>query len=998
MTRARLLAVTGMILGLLTLLPALSQAQGTIAGTVKDTSGAVLPGVTVEAASPALIERTRSAVTDGAGQYRIIDLRPGTYTVTFTLAGFNTFKRDGVELTGSFTATVNSELRVGELSETVTVTGVAATVDVQSVAKQAVLAKEVIDAIPTGRNQFNLAVLIPGVSVGTSLGGTQDVGGALGDVQQSLVVHGSRASDQRLTIDGLTMYSAEGSGQFSIATPNMSAASELTVDVGAGSAESPTGGVRMNLIPREGGNSFKGTVFATGLNGSFQGTNFSDEVKARGLASVDKIKRIYDIAPAAGGPIMRDKLWMFFSARKTANHNYVGGIFANKNLNNPKAWTYEADPSSPGLYKLNTYSTNGRLTWQASPRNKVSAYYDNQSYCRCNGVIAGSSPENIGERKYPLNRVAMLNWSSPLTSRILLEGGWSNRAELWRDVDPRELNSSLRDYLADGTPVHLIGVVEQSTGFAYRSVTKATHKGFTRSLNYQYKFAMSYVTGAHSAKFGFTDNPGSRTFWQSADDMNNLINYRFNNGVPNQLTMYAKPTLNDSNIGHDLGIYAQDRWTVSRLTVNAGVRFDYFTDYFPASHAGPGPFVPTRDISFPRMDWVNWKDVTPRLGVAYDVTGDGKTAIKASLSKYMVATGLQGAFGAGSNPVGLLAFAVTRNWNDANKNFVPDCDLINPVANGECGAMSDQSFGKQTRSTTIDPATVKGSGVRAYNWEFSTGVQRELIPRVAVDVGFFTRWFGNFTVTDNLAVSASDFSKFSVTAPADSRLPDGGGYTLTGLQNLNPDKVGQVNNLLTFASNYGKQTERWSGVDLSTSARLGSGILVQGGLSSGRTSSNNCEVLAKLPELNPTGQPFCNQVGNFLTQYKFLGSYTIPKVNAQAAATFQSVPGQAMQANYNATNAQVQPSLGRPLSGGAANVTVNLIEPNTVFGDRLNQLDLRLSKNFTRGTTKTTLNLDLYNALNSAAALVQNNNYAAWQVPQRIVTARFFKISAQFDF
>jgi hypothetical protein len=983
---------------LLALIPATAFAQASIVGTVRDTSGAVLPGVTVEAASPALIEKVRSVVTDGTGQFKIVDLRPGSYTVTFALTGFNSVRRSGVELTGSFSATINAEMRVGALEETITVTGEAPIVDVQSVAKQAVLNKEVIDAIPTGRNQFNLAVLIPGVSVGASLGGTQDVGGALGDVQQQLVVHGSRASDQRLTIDGLTMYSAEGSGQFSISTPNMSAAQELTIDVGAGSAESPTGGVRMNLIPREGGNRFSGTIFATALNGSFQGDNLTDEVKARGLQTADKIKLITDFAPGAGGPLMKDKLWLFMSYRDTKNHNQVGGIFANRNLNDVTKWTYDPDTGNPGIYKLHTWDANARLTWQVSPKNKTSFYYDNASYCRCNGVIAGSSPENIGERKYPLNRVIMWNWSSPVTNRVLFEAGFSNRAELWRDVDPHELNSSLRDYLADGTPVHIIGVIEQSNGFGYRSVTKATHTGFTRSLNYQYKASMSYVTGAHSFKFGFTNNPGGRTFWQSADNMNNIINYRLNNGVPNQLTMYAKPTLNDSKIRWDLGIYAQDRWTVNRLTVNAGVRFDYFNDYFPESHAGPGPFVPNRDISFPEMDWVSWKDVTPRLGVAYDLTGDGKTAIKASLSKYMVATGLQGVFGAGSNPVGLLAFSVNRAWTDANRNFVPDCDLINPVANGECGAMSDQNFGKTTRSTTIDPATVKGWGVRAYNWELSAGVQREILPRLSVDVGYFRRWFGNFTVTDNRAVAASDFTPFSLVAPADPRLPGGGGYTLSNLYNLNPNKVGQVDQLLTFASNYGKQSESWSGLDASMSARLTNGLLLQGGLSSGRTATNNCEVLQQLPELNPVGTPFCDNVGNFLTQYKFLGAYTIPHIKAQASATFQSLPGQNLLANYNAPNAQVQPSLGRPLSGNAANVTVNLVEPLTLFGDRLNQLDLRLAKALPFGSMKTTVNLDVYNALNSNAAVVQNNNYASWQQPQRIVNARFFKISAQFDF
>jgi hypothetical protein len=191
----RTFGVLLLLIGLV-LVPAAARAQGSIAGVVKDASGAVLPGVTVEAASPALIEKTRSVVTDGTGQYKIVDLRPGPYTVTFTLSGFSTFKRDGIELTGSFTATVNADLRVGQLAETITVTGESPIVDVQNATQQRVLTKDVLDTIPSGRSPTSFAILVPGMT------GTNDIGGSNNLNLTSLSVHGGRNISQRVMIDG----------------------------------------------------------------------------------------------------------------------------------------------------------------------------------------------------------------------------------------------------------------------------------------------------------------------------------------------------------------------------------------------------------------------------------------------------------------------------------------------------------------------------------------------------------------------------------------------------------------------------------------------------------------------------------------------------------------------------------------------------------------------------------------------------------------------------
>lgn len=312
--RSRILLVLASIV----LIPSATYAQASIAGTVKDASGAVLPGVTVEASSPALIERTRSVVTDGTGQYKVVDLRPGTYTVTFALPGFSTVKREGVELSGAFTATVNADLRVGAVEETITVSGETPIVDIQSTTRQQVLDHAVIDAVPTGRLVQNLGVLLPGVSVSGGLTlngvGTQDVGGSSGNAVSQLASHGGRGLDQRTTMNGLSLMLSAGVNNTPY-VPNMGSTQEVTIDTSGVSAEAAEGGVRVNVIPKEGGNTFRGLIFASFANESMQSSNFTDRLKIRGFTTPNALKKVADLNPAFGGPILQNKLWFYASHR-----------------------------------------------------------------------------------------------------------------------------------------------------------------------------------------------------------------------------------------------------------------------------------------------------------------------------------------------------------------------------------------------------------------------------------------------------------------------------------------------------------------------------------------------------------------------------------------------------------------------------------------------------------------------------------------------------------
>lgn len=993
-------------------LPATVYAQASISGVVRDTSGAVLPGVTVEAASPVLIEKVRTTITDGNGRYELIDLRPGAYTVAFTLSGFNELRREGVTLSGSVGAVVDADLRVGAVQETVTVTGAAPTIDVTTTTRQATLSTDTIDALPTSRNYVALARLIPAaVNNLTDVGGSnlQRVGGAV-------QIHGSRPQDQRITLNGVGTMTLQGSGSQGGQSPDVGSAAEVTIDHTGVSAELPTGGVRINFIPRDGGNRFADSTFFTFTNGGLASTNFTEELQRAGLRTPNEIKRNWDLNAAAGGPIKRDSVWFWFSSRYNGTENWAP-IFVNQNAYKPNEYLYVPDTSTRGLMKGRLYNSSLRMTWQASPRNKIAATYKQDTWCDCPDEISGVvAPEASRDFRFPVLRQVHGEWTSPVTNRLLFEAVGLHLYERWGRMHPESARGSNPE--ARGLAERMISVREQSNGLLYRAPDLDLNN--TRVPNFAYRAAMSYVTGTHNVKVGFNRVHG---FAETTNYNLNALAYQFNNGVPNQLTMRANPVKFRNHLNNDLGIFAQDKWTLDRATINLALRYDNFNASFPEQRVGPAALAPNRSFVFPAEDNLNWNDLTYRSGLVYDVRGDGKTALKITFNKYLRGMGLAiNQLGSDPNPVNTMVTTANRAWTDSNRNFVPDCNLLNFAANGECGQIGNPLFGSARRSATFDDILRRGWGNRDTNWEFAAGVQREILPGVSLDVGYFRRIWKNFRVTDDLALAAADFDAFSMTVPSDPRLPSGGGYRLDGLFALRPEAFGRpAQNHNTLDRTYGSQREHWNGVDIVLAARLPNGLTLQGGTSTGRTMEDDCDVVSKVPEMlnvgfppqgvvsvvPPAGTPFawrpsafCQRQTPWLTQFKTFGTYLIPRLDVQVSGTFRSVPGDFVRAAFVATNAYLaaNSTLGRPLAGGAASMTIDLVEPYSMSLDRRNELDLRVGKPLRAGGSRTVVSVDVFNLLNSNAVVNANQNFGAWLRPTQILNARVVKFSVQFDY
>ena len=952
-------------------------------------------------------------------------------------------KRTDVNVAGTQTVNLGVVMSVGGIQETITVTGDTPVVDVQSVRREVVLDQDVIQTIPSTRSVGGLMNITPGLNV-------TDAGLSLTPTMTFFSANGGNNDEGRMTVNGMTVGAARSGGVSSYVYDAVGV-DEVSVRVGGGLGETDTGGPIMNIIPRSGGNTFRGNGFLSLAGDWSKGNNIDSRLEALGIDEAPGIIQAHDTSFSYGGPILRDRVWFFGQYRNLDTQTAVEGITANLNAGDASKWHWLSSPVNSRRVADRQMAIM-RLAGQAG-KSRIQGNYEYQKRCEGTNLFVGGtachtrgddwvglgattqSPEATGTAgtgyfEWPFH-LTQGQWTMPMTNKLLLEA----------NMTVFRYNPAFGFPPPDGI-TNLIPVREQNAGLAcinlpanvapHPSCTPANAATLTWAPNANYDYraleqwgyaegatnsftgSASYVTGSHNLKAGY------QYYWLRQLDetiaADNQLRYQFNRGVPNNV-QYRLPTWSRNSITQLHGIFAQDQYTRGRLTLSGAVRWDRASSYAPVEGNGVSrtSFLNPTTITGERTTGVDaYNDISPRVGVGYDVFGNGRTAVKLRWGKYLAYASNDAPY-TSVNPMASLVATASRGWTDNDNDKVVDCDLLNPaLQNPSTGSVdtcvaatgNNANFGKIQAATIVDPELLKGRGVRTHDYQTEVTLQQEVLPRVSAEVSYTHRTFHGFRVTNDLNRNPdTDWLNYTINAPSDPRLPGGGNYPIL---NYIANTSAAARNFLTMESTYGeggKEREAfYDGVNFNVNARMRNGLFVSVGTSTGRRVDDDCHVVINYGNPNPRG---CRDHDPWQTTIRGLGSYTVPKIDVLVSATLRSQPPLELGADWVVANTVIRDLLGGVTPPGFnvnGNTTIDLTDPDhRLFADnRRTQVDMRFAKVVRLGRTRTDVGVDLWNVFNTNYATGYEDSFVvgddSWATPQTIYPPRFVRLNFTVGF
>jgi hypothetical protein len=997
----------------------LASAQSTISGAVKDSSGAVMAGVKVEAASEALIEKSRAVTTNGEGRYAIVDVRPGMYTITFALDGFNTIRQQ-VEVPANVTVPVDAEMKPGSIGQTVEVQAQAATVDVENVAHPEVLTRNDIDSLPTARNLQSVGSYIPAVHLNQP-----DVAGSQQIQQTYMATHGNPPQHDIILLDGMLVNTTQGDGQIQTYIEN-ELMEEATYSTISNTVDSSAGGVFVNLVPKDGGNAFHGEFFGAYIPSQFVGSSIDQTLISRGIAAQSKITQIQDFDGSLGGPILKDRLWFLLSGRKQL--------------------TYQQSPltkkpdGSPEIDRSYVYTGHARLTYQMNAKNKFSAMWMRDWKTTLDEIVTNTTAGvpvdfNASTRRPPvMYYITQEKWTGTLTPKLILEAGFSldklDYAVLYQGGQQK----------VPFTPEWYSTVLVNDTvkGLRYNVGTQENFYKFDR---YVVQGGGFYVTGSHQIKFGIQDSWGPA--YQNVIINGDLYAIEAN-GVPTSVTVYDTPAYTKPYLNADLGMYLMDTWKFKRFSITPGIRWEYLSNQINPESAPAGRFVPARNFAAVTCDTVKgiscFKNWAPRIGIVYDLFGNHKTAIKAGVGKFNSPL----AYSNLNNFNPMFVTSQSRSWNGGGCTG-PSCYPLD----SQIGSAPTGQFGVQT-DRKLDP-----NYHREYNMQYTVGVQHELRRGLTLNFNWVRRKDYQQNLTLNYAVPPSAWTPAQITNPLD-------GTPIT-IYNLNKSYVGLAPQMYQTNAPQSLRANTYNGFETSVQGRLPHGAFVFAGWTIDRELSRACDqTISTTVGTNSLNDPnslrFCDWYGNlnqdlgksasipYRNEFKIQGNiplwykfefsaslYSDPVYNqdfllnninssraggspypepvfAGAQQGFKEVywtisPTTKYPANCNCPNPGAV--VDRDLLQGAE--TIMLVAPGSRLTPQLNQLDIGIRRSFTfhdRYTVKA--EAQIFNVINSNVVTSESQTLGSsitpyvkggpGGVPTAILNPRMLRLAVQFKF